>query len=238
MVRVAVVGLGKMGLSHLAIVNANPDVDLVAMCDSSGYVLGVLEKYTGVKAYTDFERMLREVELDAVVIATPSRFHAGHGPLRARARRRGLLREAVHARHRGRRRADRARARARGGHPGRVPQPLRRRLPRGQDPARRRRDRRGHARPRRGLRPGRAQAQGRHLAQPRRRGRRQPLRLRRASAQPLELVPRRAHGRRRDRAQQHLLARDRRRGLRDAVLPRRQERADLRATGRTSRTAR
>jgi predicted dehydrogenase len=76
-IKLAVVGLGKMGLSHHAIVNAHPDTELVAICDSSSYVLGVLEKYTGVPAHSDYERMLRDVELDAVVIATPSRFHAG-----------------------------------------------------------------------------------------------------------------------------------------------------------------
>lgn len=76
MIKFAVVGLGKMGLSHQAIVNMHPDVELAAICDSSKYVLGVLEKYTGVATYSDYERMLREVELDAVLIATPSRMHA------------------------------------------------------------------------------------------------------------------------------------------------------------------
>ncbi len=76
MIRIAVVGLGKMGLSHLAIVNAHPDVELAAVCDASGYVLGVLKKYTGATTYSDYDTMLRECELDAVLIATPSRTHA------------------------------------------------------------------------------------------------------------------------------------------------------------------
>jgi len=76
MIKIAVVGLGKMGLSHLATVKAHPEVELAAVCDSSSYVLGVLKKYTGVTTYSDFEGMLREVDLDAVVIATPSRTHA------------------------------------------------------------------------------------------------------------------------------------------------------------------
>lgn len=75
MIRVGVVGLGKMGLSHHALLHAHPEVEAVA-CDSSKYVLGVLEKNTGVAAYTDYERMLAEAELDAVVIATPSSAHA------------------------------------------------------------------------------------------------------------------------------------------------------------------
>jgi predicted dehydrogenase len=77
MIRIAVVGLGKMGLSHLAMVKAHPEVELAAVCDSSGYVLGVLRKYTGVATYSDYEAMLRELDLDAVLIATPSRTHAG-----------------------------------------------------------------------------------------------------------------------------------------------------------------
>lgn len=76
MIKVAVVGLGKMGLSHHAMINAHPDVEVVGVCDSSSYVLGVLKKYTGVNTYTDYDAMLNDVALDAVVIATPSRSHA------------------------------------------------------------------------------------------------------------------------------------------------------------------
>ncbi|MEI6446564.1 MAG: Gfo/Idh/MocA family oxidoreductase [Actinomycetes bacterium] len=76
MIRTAVVGLGKMGISHLALVRAHPDVDLVGVCDASSYVLGVLEKNTGVKTWSDYSKMLDEVELDAVVISTPSASHA------------------------------------------------------------------------------------------------------------------------------------------------------------------
>jgi predicted dehydrogenase len=75
-IKIAVVGLGKMGLSHLAIVNAQPELELAAVCDASGYVLGVLKKYTGVATYSDYDAMLRELDLDAVLIATPSRTHA------------------------------------------------------------------------------------------------------------------------------------------------------------------
>jgi len=75
-IKAAVVGIGKMGLSHQAIINAHPEVELAAVCDSSNFVLDVLNKYTGVPTYTSYERMLGEVDLDAVVIATPSRTHA------------------------------------------------------------------------------------------------------------------------------------------------------------------
>ncbi|HMM54771.1 MAG TPA: Gfo/Idh/MocA family oxidoreductase [Candidatus Desulfobacillus sp.] len=87
MIRLAVVGLGKMGLSHHSMINAHPRVELAAVCDSAGYVLDVLAKYTGVRTYADFDAMLREVALDAVIIATPS---ATHGRMVAAALDKGL----------------------------------------------------------------------------------------------------------------------------------------------------
>lgn len=76
MIKVAVVGLGKMGISHLGIINAHPDVEVVAVCDPTKYLIDVLEKYSGIKGYTDYDRLLADAALDAVVIATPSRLHA------------------------------------------------------------------------------------------------------------------------------------------------------------------
>lgn len=76
MIRVGVVGLGKMGLSHLSMIRAHPEVSVDAVVDSAGYILGVLSKYTGLKVFTDYEKMLDDIELDAVLIATPTRFHA------------------------------------------------------------------------------------------------------------------------------------------------------------------
>ena len=75
MVRIAVVGLGKMGISHLSIVNALPNVQVVAICDTAGYALDVLSKYTHLRGFTDFRKMLEEVDLDAVLIATPTLHH-------------------------------------------------------------------------------------------------------------------------------------------------------------------
>jgi scyllo-inositol 2-dehydrogenase (NADP+) len=75
-VRTAIVGLGKMGLSHLAIVRAHPDVELVGGCDSVGYFRDVLTKYTGLVCYDDFDRMLDEAKPEALLVATPSKLHA------------------------------------------------------------------------------------------------------------------------------------------------------------------
>ena len=74
-VKTAVVGLGKMGLSHFSMVNAHPDVEAVA-CDGSGFLVDVLSKNITTPIFKDYTDMLEREPLDAVVIATPSRLHA------------------------------------------------------------------------------------------------------------------------------------------------------------------
>jgi scyllo-inositol 2-dehydrogenase (NADP+) len=76
-IRVGMIGLGKMGLSHLAILRTHPEIDLVAACDSMGYVTDVLSRHAGLKCYSDIDELLAAERLDAVVIATPSKLHAG-----------------------------------------------------------------------------------------------------------------------------------------------------------------
>ena len=53
MIRAGIIGLGKMGLSHQSMVNAHPEIQLKSVCDTSGYVLDVLSKYTGVGTFSD-----------------------------------------------------------------------------------------------------------------------------------------------------------------------------------------
>ena len=75
MLRGAIVGMGRMGITHFSILNSHPDVELVAVCDTGGVVARGIEKYVGAKAYTDYEEMLDAEELDFVVVATPSMLH-------------------------------------------------------------------------------------------------------------------------------------------------------------------
>ena len=65
-----------MGLSHLAIANMHPDVEVAGACDSNSYLTGVLNKYSGLQCYARMEDMLERASLDAVLISTPSRLHA------------------------------------------------------------------------------------------------------------------------------------------------------------------
>lgn len=74
-IRIAVVGLGKMGLSHFAMVNAHPKVETIA-CDGAGFMVDVLSRNIAAPIHRDYDAMLAQERLDAVVIATPSRLHA------------------------------------------------------------------------------------------------------------------------------------------------------------------
>jgi len=75
MIKGAIIGLGKMGLSHAAIVGAHPEVDMVAVCDTSSLVLDAFKKFTEVHTYTDYQEMIKKENPDFVIIATPTRFH-------------------------------------------------------------------------------------------------------------------------------------------------------------------
>ena len=76
MIKVSIVGLGKMGLSHCSILNAHPEVDLVSVCDSSSFLLDVFNKYGKQKTYSDYKKMILETNPDCIVVSTPTKFHA------------------------------------------------------------------------------------------------------------------------------------------------------------------
>ena len=73
--RGGIIGLGKMGLSHAAIVGPHPDAELAAVCDTSSLILDAFRKFSGVSCHTDYKKMLDEEKLDFVLVATPTRFH-------------------------------------------------------------------------------------------------------------------------------------------------------------------
>lgn len=75
MLKGGIVGLGKMGISHAAIVGAHPSVEFVAVCDTSSLVLDAFKKYTKINTYSDYLKMLENETLDFLVIATPTKFH-------------------------------------------------------------------------------------------------------------------------------------------------------------------
>jgi predicted dehydrogenase len=75
MIKAGIIGLGKMGLSHAAIVGPHPEAELIAVCDTSSLMLDVFKKFTDINVYSDYIKMFVSEKLDCVVVATPTRFH-------------------------------------------------------------------------------------------------------------------------------------------------------------------
>ncbi|MGN6196979.1 MAG: Gfo/Idh/MocA family protein [Ginsengibacter sp.] len=75
MVRAGIIGLGKMGISHCAILGAHPQVDLVSVCDTSGLVIDAFKKYSRFETFTDYKKMIDKMKLDALIIASPTKLH-------------------------------------------------------------------------------------------------------------------------------------------------------------------
>ncbi|HTP81011.1 MAG TPA: Gfo/Idh/MocA family oxidoreductase [Bacteroidota bacterium] len=75
--RFAVVGCGKIGSRHCAVVDAEERAELVAVCDIDENVgRRTSELYGGIPAFTDFSTMLRKTDATIVNICTPHGLHA------------------------------------------------------------------------------------------------------------------------------------------------------------------
>lgn len=74
-VRVGLIGLGKMGISHCAILNSHRDVDLVGVCDTSKFLRWTFDKYSTLRMFNNYKSMIKEVKPDCVFVATPTKYH-------------------------------------------------------------------------------------------------------------------------------------------------------------------
>lgn len=75
MLKGGLIGFGRMGIIHYATLNTHPDVQFVAVCDSTKFVLKNLKRYTSLNLFTDYRKMLEETEMDFVIVATPTASH-------------------------------------------------------------------------------------------------------------------------------------------------------------------
>ncbi len=76
MLKGGIIGFGRMGVTHFALLNNHPEVQFTAICDSSSFVLKNLQRFSSARIFTDARQMLEEADLDFVIIATPTAAHA------------------------------------------------------------------------------------------------------------------------------------------------------------------
>jgi len=70
--KVAIIGAGRMGVSHLERLRKIEDTEVVAICDVKENAAKDLAKKARAKAYFDYKKMYEEERLDAVFICTPA----------------------------------------------------------------------------------------------------------------------------------------------------------------------
>jgi predicted dehydrogenase len=77
-VRVGLIGNGLIGKRHLLDFQAQPDVEIAAVCEVSDERLDEAASMAGGTAtrHKDFRRMLDRADVDAVVVSTPDHWHA------------------------------------------------------------------------------------------------------------------------------------------------------------------
>lgn len=78
-INVGIIGLGRMGQIHAKNIVNIPDANPYAACSTTDASLEMVKREFGVKeTYKDYEEMISNPKLDAVVIASPSGMHTEH----------------------------------------------------------------------------------------------------------------------------------------------------------------
>ena len=75
-IRLSIIGMGRMGITHFSIINSHPRVEVVSVSDTSKVVLDILKKNVlGLEVFTDYKEMIEKTHPDAVIVCTPPNFH-------------------------------------------------------------------------------------------------------------------------------------------------------------------
>lgn len=76
-IKFAVIGCGNIGQRHIAVIDAEPQAKLVAICDIDEAKCAALSgTYGDIPWYTDYKELLQRTDIDIVAIATPHGLHA------------------------------------------------------------------------------------------------------------------------------------------------------------------
>ena len=75
-VRIGIIGMGRMGITHYSIINTHPNVEMVSVSDTSTMITDMLRKYIPtLKTYADYKDLLNAKDIDGVIVCTPSSLH-------------------------------------------------------------------------------------------------------------------------------------------------------------------
>jgi predicted dehydrogenase len=75
-IRTAIIGPGKVAHTHARILAALPQSHFVAVCGRNAERTTAFAKEYGVQGYTDLQTMLRDADVEMVIVCTPHPLHA------------------------------------------------------------------------------------------------------------------------------------------------------------------
>lgn len=74
-IKLSIIGLGRMGLTHYSIINSHPNVKIESIVDASPIILTMMRKYLPVKIYKDYNELFETSKPDAILVCTPPNLH-------------------------------------------------------------------------------------------------------------------------------------------------------------------
>lgn len=73
----AIVGVGSIGKRHIAVLDAEESAEIVGICDlDEAKCEEQAQLYDGLSVYTDYSKMLDEIDADIINVVTPHALHA------------------------------------------------------------------------------------------------------------------------------------------------------------------
>ena len=75
-IKIAIIGMGRMGITHYSIINSHPDVSITSIADPSSLVGSMFGKYIeSTKVYKSYETLLGKEKIDGALVCTPPNYH-------------------------------------------------------------------------------------------------------------------------------------------------------------------
>lgn len=75
-IKIGIIGMGRMGITHYSILNSHPQVTISCVADTSKIILDLLKKYIPqVEVYKDYKDLIDTSKPDAIIVCTPPNLH-------------------------------------------------------------------------------------------------------------------------------------------------------------------
>lgn len=73
--RIGIIGAGRMGITHLSILNSDERVEISSVADPSKVVLAGLKRHLDCRTFKDYKELMNVDRPDAIIVCTPPGLH-------------------------------------------------------------------------------------------------------------------------------------------------------------------